>query len=98
MDCPYYNTKGCGKDCIVKEQIHNMGYLCIWVMEEIQTLHPIPEFPYYGITIKGYVKNIKSGRWLKPSRDDKGRLQVTLRSNGKSHTKKIKRLLLDINK
>ena len=29
MDCPYYDTKECGKECIAQD---HMEYLCVWAM------------------------------------------------------------------
>ena len=32
MFCPYYGEKECGKECIVQDQVRNMGYLCTWAV------------------------------------------------------------------
>lgn len=46
----------------------------------------------YAISNEGYVKNVKTGKILKPGRNKKGYLQVCLYKNGK-HTCKIHRLV-----
>lgn len=59
----------------------------------IEKLYQIPDFPWYGITMNGEVYSVKFKRWLKPQRDNRNRLQVTLRRNNKSYTRKVANLL-----
>ena len=53
----------------------------------------ITNFPNYEVSPDGQVRNKKTGRVLKPSPDGGGYLGVGLRNEGKTHTKKIHRLV-----
>jgi len=54
----------------------------------------IEEFPSYSITKDGKVWSHLRNKWLKPSKDNKGYLQVILCKNGKMFSKKIHALVL----
>lgn len=55
----------------------------------------IPNFPKYSVTDDGRVWSNTSGKWLSPTRDAYGYLQIGLFKNGKKNTRKIHRLVLE---
>ena len=56
---------------------------------------PIKNFPKYDVSSNGRIKNVITGKILKPGRNPKGYLLITLYKNGKPHIKKIHRLVAD---
>ena len=58
-------------------------------------LKPIREFPQYYITKDGKVWSTKTKKWLKPSLDGYGYLQVKLCKDGKMYNRKVHRLVLE---
>ena len=62
-------------------------------MNQVETYANITGFPKYQISNFGNVKNIKTGRILKPQSDRDGYLYVNLRDDGETSTKKIHRLV-----
>jgi hypothetical protein len=61
-------------------------------MEEIWK--EVDGFDNYEVSNQGNVRNIKTGRILKPGLDNYGYQLVVLSSNKKTHTKKVHRLVL----
>ena len=55
----------------------------------------ISEYPNYAVSDEGYVKNIKTGRVLKPGDNTWGYLCVNLCKNGKQKTTKVHRLVAE---
>lgn len=54
----------------------------------------IPNFPDYAVTVNGQVWSYKSKKWLNPGKDPGGYLRVVL-CDGKMHTQKVHRLVLE---
>lgn len=55
----------------------------------------ISEYPNYAVSSKGYVKNIKTGRILKGSKDKDGYLYISLYNSGKKKKYLIHRLVAE---
>ena len=53
----------------------------------------IPEFPRYAVSPTGVVRNLKTGRDLKPMDNGKGYMQVRLYSDGRYQSKSVKLLV-----
>lgn len=53
----------------------------------------ITEFPRYGVSNRGRVMTIKTGRILQPSLNQQGHLKVNLMENGEMYTRSINKLV-----
>jgi hypothetical protein len=60
------------------------------------TLYPIPNYPNYGITIYGDIFNLHRQKWLYPSVEKHGYINVRLTKNGKNKTFLLHRLMAKI--
>jgi len=60
---------------------------------QIETYANITGFPNYQVSTFGNVKNVKSGRILKPSQEGGGYLYVILTDDGERSSKKIHKLV-----
>ena len=56
---------------------------------------PIKDFPMYEVSSNGRVRNIKTGRILRPQSNTNGYLTLTLRNDKGQSTKRIHRLVAD---
>ena len=61
-------------------------------MEEWRTVHG---FPKYEVSNKGRIRNLNSGRFIKPSIDKRGYEYVCLRKDGISHTRRLHRMVAE---
>ena len=66
-------------------------------MSDVEYIIELPDYPDYLISTFGYLYSEKSGEMvkLKPGKDKGGYLNVKLRKEGKSYTKRIHRLVAE---